>query len=99
MQRSEIIDTTNDCEPVPLFRCQRLQAVDEVEGFARGQLVGAGVAQQSLGGGFLWRGGVGAAAGGAEQWQVVGEAGESAALLALFEDREHLFGTRRHGLR
>ena len=44
-----------------LFRRQGLQPVEEVEGFPRGQLVGAGLAQESLGGGFLWRGGFGEA--------------------------------------
>src|SRR5271155_1037934 len=46
--------------------CQRFQPVDEVECLARGQLVGAGVAQQGLGGGFGGRW-LGAAAGGAEE--------------------------------
>jgi hypothetical protein len=42
---------------------------------------------------------LGAAAGGAEQRQVVGEAGERAALFALFQNREHLLRAGRYGLR
>src|SRR5580704_8592213 len=81
-----------------LLRRQRLQPVNEVEGFAWGQLVGAGIAQQGFGGG-CWGRGLGAAAGGAEERQVVGEAREGAALFAFFEHREHLLRARRYGLR
>src|ERR1700720_1090814 len=91
ISRSRLIDNK-------LLRRQRLQAVDELERLARGQLVGAGVAQQGLGGGFTWHR-VGAAAGGAEERQVVGEAGERAALLALFENGKHLLCAGRYALR
>ena len=57
-----------------LLRRQRLQSVDEVEGFARGQFVGAGLAQESLRGRFLRRCRLGAPPRGAEERQVVGEA-------------------------
>src|SRR5260370_8679455 len=79
-------------------RCQGFQSVDEVERLARGQLVGADLAQQGLGGGFTW-GGLGAPAGGAEEPQRVGESDHCAPLLALFEDGEHLLRAGRYGLR
>jgi len=71
-----------DCSIFFLLRRQRLQPVDQVERLARGELVGAGLAQQRLSCGLAGCG-LGAPAGGAEERQVVGETGEGAALLAV----------------
>jgi hypothetical protein len=49
----------------------------------------SGRISQGFGGRFARRR-LGAAAGGAEERQLVGEAGEGPALLAFFEHREHL---------
>src|SRR6516164_4680910 len=78
-------------EPVSseLLRRQPLQPIDQVERLARAELVWAGVAQQGLGRRFLRRR-LGLAAGGAEQWQVIGEARQGTTLLALLQYPQHL---------
>ena len=77
--------------------CEALQPIYKVECFTRAQLVRPGFAQQGLDIGFVRRW-LGAAAGGAEERQIVGEAREGAALLAFFEDGEHFLGALGHAL-
>src|SRR5207244_1581150 len=97
VRRRALDRTIYDSNIFLLFRRQRLQPVDEVERFAGGQLVGADLVQQGIGGGCRW-GRLRVAAGGAEEREVVGEPREGTALLALFEHAQHLLGARRHGL-